>query len=141
MRFHQVALIVNPHHTILIVDSDPAAALVTQHGLQLLLGAAAAVDLAPSPDAARARCLNGGVDLLIVDPSPQSRGAAALVQSLHTERPALAVMALAAYDTPRLRTQMRALGVRQYLAKPVDLLDLQRAVSTVLGEPPAVEAG
>jgi DNA-binding NarL/FixJ family response regulator len=131
-----MAVIVNPHHNILIVDSDPAAALVTQRGLQFLLGSAAAVELAPSPDLARAQCLNGDVDLLIIDPSPRSRGAAALIQALHAERPALAVMALAAYDTPRLRSQMRALGVRHYLAKPVELLDLQRAVSSVLGEPP-----
>jgi two-component system, OmpR family, response regulator len=130
----------NVQRRILIVDSDPSAALVTQHGLQVLLGAGATVDLAPSPGAAWLRCVHDGVDLLIIDPSPRSRGAAALVKSLHDERPALAVLVLAAYDTPRLRAQMRALGVRHYLAKPVDLVDLGLAVSSVLDAQPFLRA-
>lgn len=118
---------------ILIVDSDPSAALVTQRGLQKMLGDGTVVDLASSPGTAWVRCVRDGVDLLIVDPSPQSRGAAALIKALHEERPAIPVLVLTAYDTPRLRTQMRALGVRRYLAKPVDLLDLKLTVNDVLG--------
>jgi two-component system, OmpR family, response regulator len=128
----RTGLNVAPQRQILIVDSDPSAALVTQRGLQMLLGGAAHVELASSPGAAWLRCVRDGVDLLIVDPSPQSRGASALIKALHEERPSIAVLVLTAYDTPRLRNQMRALGVRHYLAKPTDLLDLQQSVKHAL---------
>jgi two-component system, OmpR family, response regulator len=114
---------------ILIVDNDPTAALVTQGGLQRFLGAEVTVTIAPSPGAARLRCLSGGVELLIVDPNPQSH---ALIKTLHDERPDVPVFVLTAYDTPRLRTQMRALGVQDYLAKPVDLRNLVQSVRVVL---------
>jgi DNA-binding NarL/FixJ family response regulator len=123
---------VSSRRHILIVDSDPSAALVTQRGLQLLLGESAEVDLAPTPGAAWLRCVRERVDLLIVDPSPQSRAATVLVKALHDERPAITVLVLTAYDTPRLRTQMRALGVRHYLAKPVDLIELKQTVKGAL---------
>lgn len=126
---------------ILIVDNDPSAALVTQRGLQKMLGDETVVDLASSPGTAWLRCVRDGVDLLIVDPSPQSRGAAALIKALHEERPAIPVLVLTAYDTPRLRTQMRALGVRRYLAKPVDLLDLQITVNDLLSAQPHADDG
>jgi DNA-binding NarL/FixJ family response regulator len=121
-----------PQRHIVIVDSDPAAGLVTQRGLEVLLGSEALVDLAPSPGAAWLRCIRDSVDLVIVDPSPQDRGAAALVKALHDERPYIPVLVLTAYDTPRLRAQMRALGVHHYLAKPVDLLELKQSVSRAL---------
>lgn len=117
---------------ILIVDNDPSAALVTQQGLQFLLGGDVEVILAPSPGAAWLRCVRGAVDLLIVDPSPQSRAAAALVKALHDERPQIPILVLTAYDTPRLRSQMKSLGVRHYLAKPVDLVELKNTVSGAL---------
>jgi two-component system OmpR family response regulator len=121
-----------PQQRILIVDSDPNAALVTQGGLQRFLGAEVTVTIAPSPGAAWLRCLRDGVELLIVDPSPQSQAAALLIKALHDERPDVPVFVLTAYDTPRLRTQMRALGVQDYLAKPVDLMKLVQSVRVVL---------
>jgi len=51
---------------------------------------------------------------------------------LHADRPEVPVLVLTAYDTPRLRTQMRALGVQHYLAKPVDLQDLGKSVRSVV---------
>jgi two-component system OmpR family response regulator len=122
-----------PQQRILIVDSDPNAALVTQGGLQRFLGPEVAVTIAPSPGAAWLRCLRDGVDLLIVDPSPESQAAAALIKALHDERPQFPVFVLTAYDTPRLRTQMRVLGVQDYLAKPVDLMNLVQSVRVALG--------
>jgi two-component system OmpR family response regulator len=121
-----------PLQRILIVDSDPSAALVTQGGLQRFIGPEVMVTIAPSPGAARLRCLSGGVELLIVDPNPQSHAAAVLIKVLHDERPDVHVFVLTAYDTPRLRTQMRALGVQDYLAKPVDLLNLIQSVRVAL---------
>ncbi|MFP4439915.1 MAG: response regulator [Chloroflexaceae bacterium] len=121
-----------PLRHIEIVDSDPTAALVTQRGLQVLLETEAEVTVAPSPDAAWLRCMNEEVDLLIVDPNPQSRAATSLVRALRAYRPHLPVMVLTAYDTPRLRKHMQTLGVEHYLAKPIDLLDLKQAVHTAL---------
>jgi len=122
-----------PRQRILIVDSDPSAALVTQGGLQRFLGTEVEVTIAPSPGAAWLRCLRDGVDLLIVDPSPESQAAAALIKALHDERPHFPVFVLTAYDTPRLQKQMRVLGVQDYLAKPVDLMNLVQNVRVVLG--------
>lgn len=124
---------------ILIVDRDATAALVTQHGLQRLLSAFADVEIADSPGAAWLRCLRDHVDLLIVDPAPESGAAAALIKALHVDLPSLPVLILTAYDTPRLRSQMRTLGVQDYLAKPVELEDLGRAVRSVVqaGRPSA----
>ena len=118
--------------SILIVDRDATAALVTQRGLQRLLDTLADVEVAASPGAAWLRCLRDHVDLLIVDPAPESGAASALIKALHVDLPDVPVLILTAYDTPRLRTQMRTLGVQDYLAKPVDLVDLGRAVRTVM---------
>ena len=54
---------------ILIVDSDPTAAFVTQHGLQRLLKREAKIEIAASAGEARARCLHEPIDLLIIDPA------------------------------------------------------------------------
>ncbi len=115
-----------------IVDSDPTAALVTQRGLQVLLDTEVEVTVAPSPDAAWLDCLKEEVDLLIIDPNPQSRAATSLVKALRAYRPHVPVLVLTAYDTPRLRAQMQTLGVQHYLAKPIDLLDLNEVVRTAL---------
>ena len=113
---------------ILIVDSDPIAALVTQHGLQRLLGARAAVTVAPSPGVAWLRCLRTGADLLIVDPGAHDQAAMALIKALRSEQPQLPLLVLTSYDTPGLRAQMAALGVQRYLAKPIEVAELARAV-------------
>ncbi|HEX9372220.1 MAG TPA: response regulator [Roseiflexaceae bacterium] len=121
-----------PRPQIVIVDSDPAAALVTQRGLQRLLNPNAEIEIAPTPGAAWLRCLRESIDLVIVDPSPENGAASALIKALHADRPEVPVLVLTAYDTPRLRTQMRALGVQHYLAKPVDLQDLGKSVRSVV---------
>jgi len=121
-----------PASHILIVDSDPTVALVTQRGLQRMLASEATIEIAPSPTDAWSHCLRGDVDLLIVDPNPESSPAATLVKTLHASRPNIAVLVLTAYDTPRLRTQMRSLGVQHYLAKPVELHDLGQLVQSVV---------
>jgi DNA-binding NarL/FixJ family response regulator len=122
----------SPHH-ILIFDGDPTVALVTQRGIERLLPVAVEVAIALSPGDARQHCLENAVDLLIVDPGAQSQAAVSLIKSLHEQRPQIPVLALTAYDTPRLRTQLRSVGVRHYLAKPVELRDLAQMVCAVLG--------
>jgi response regulator RpfG family c-di-GMP phosphodiesterase len=42
------------------------------------------------------------------------------------------MLVLTAYDSPLLRIQMQSLGVQHYLAKPVDLLDLEQVVRYAL---------
>jgi two-component system, OmpR family, response regulator len=122
-----------PRLHMLIVDSDAAAALVTQRGLQAALGTAAEVTVAPSAGAAWLRCRRANFDLVIVDPSPPDRAAGALVKALCAERPELRVLVLTARDTPGLRAEMRALGVRHYFAKPLMLRELERGVRAALG--------
>lgn len=129
-----------PSH-ILIVDSDPTVALVTQRGLQRILASEATIEIAPSPDDAWTQCLRGTVDLLIVDPSPESGPAATLVKSLCASHRDIPVLVLTAYDTPRLRTQMRSLGVRHYLAKPVELRDLGQSVRIAVSSSTSEIAG
>jgi len=116
---------------ILICDSDPAAALVTQHGLQRLQPDSE-VTTATSASDAWLRCLHESIDLLIIDPNPANGASSALIKALRTDRPDTDVLVLTAYDTPRLRTQMRALGVAHYLAKPVDLRELGHEVGIMI---------
>jgi two-component system, OmpR family, response regulator len=121
---------------ILIIDGDPVAGLVTAQGLQRMLAHATHVMTAPSAGAARRYCLSSPLDLLIIDPHPHSQAAAALIGELHTGRQAAIILVLTAYDTPRLRRQMQALGVQHYVAKPVELDQLAAMVNELLGLPP-----
>jgi len=116
---------------ILIFDSDPAAALVTQHGLQRLQPSTQ-VTTATSAGDAWLSCLHQSVDLLIIDPNPANSASSALIKALRIDRPDTDVLVLTAYDTPRLRAQMRTLGVAHYLAKPVDLRELGQKVGLLI---------
>lgn len=124
-----------PARQINIVDEDPAAALITQRGLQTLLGDRVAVVVAPNPNAAWLACANGNVDLLIVDPGPHGGAASALVRAVRNYRPQLPMLVLTAYDSPGLRAKMRDLGVELYVAKPVALNDLLPVVYAALNFP------
>jgi DNA-binding response OmpR family regulator len=122
-----------PLRYIWIVDSDPSAALITQRGLQSRLQSEAVeVTIATASSLDREYTINNNVDLLIVDPGFQSQAAINLVRTLKTDCPQAPMVVLTAYDSPLLRTQMRSLGVQGYLAKPIDLLDLERVVRRVL---------
>jgi DNA-binding response OmpR family regulator len=122
-----------PPRYILIVDSDPSAALITQLGLRARLQSEAIeVTIATAPSLDREYTINNNVDLLIVDPGFQSQAAINLVRTLKTDCPQTPLVVLTAYDSPLLRAQMRSLGVQGYLAKPIDLLDLERVVRRVL---------
>jgi DNA-binding NarL/FixJ family response regulator len=128
-----------PLRYIQIVDGDPTAALVTRLGLEARLKGEAEISVATFSyqDQSPQHYLNGNghrheVDLLIVDPGAQFQAATKLVRTLRTDCPCTPVLVLTAYDSPLLRKQMRSLGVRQYLAKPIDLLDLEQAVRELL---------
>lgn len=113
-----------PTRQIYIYDEDAAAALITQRGLQTLLGERFSVVVAPSPNAAWLACAGGTIDLLIVDPNPLSNGVIALVRAVRAFRPQVPILVLTAYDTPGLRAKMRDLNVDRYVAKPVELREL-----------------
>jgi DNA-binding NarL/FixJ family response regulator len=123
---------------ILIVDSDPVAALVSAQGLQRLLAPDVQVTTAPSVDTAWRHCLREPIDLLIIDPNPQLQAASALISRLSADYPTVAVLVLAAYDTPRLQKQMRALGVQHYIAKSVELRQLAATVRLLFELPPVL---
>ncbi|MFV9506316.1 MAG: response regulator transcription factor [Oscillochloridaceae bacterium umkhey_bin13] len=118
-----------PLRQIYIVDDDPAAALITQRGLQTMLGERFSVVVAPNPNAAWLACATGTVDLLMVDPNPHSNAVLSLLRAVHAFRPTIPVLVLTAYDTPGLRLKMRELGVVAYVAKPIDLRELVPIVS------------
>ncbi|RRR75028.1 MAG: response regulator [Candidatus Viridilinea halotolerans] len=121
-----------PAWQIYIVDDDPAAAMITQRGLQTLLGERFSVMVASSPNAAWLACATGNVDLLIVDPNPHGNAAASLVRAVRTFRPAIPVLVLTAYDSPGLRMKMREFSVARYVAKPIDLRELAPIVHAIL---------
>lgn len=114
-------------HQIVIVDNDPAAALVTQRGLERLFQAGVDVSIA-TPAAALVRCVGESVDLVIVDPAPSNPGPLSLIKSLREQAPRISILVLTAYDTPGLRRAMRPFDIQRYLAKPVDLPILACAV-------------
>lgn len=115
---------------IQIVDDDPTAALVTQLSLQARLKSEAQVSIAAGHQPEQRQV--GAVDLLIVDPGSQNQAATRLVRTLKTNCPQTPMLVLTAYDSPLLRSQMQSLGVQHYLAKPVDLPDLEQAVRQLL---------
>lgn len=118
---------------ILIVDTDIAAALVTQHGLQRALGAAFSVITAASKSIEQVRSTYDAIDLLIIDPSSQNHTSQGLIKLFHEVYPKASVLILTAYDTPRLRREMRDLGIMHYLSKPIDLKRLELGVRLALG--------
>jgi CheY-like chemotaxis protein len=128
-----------PLRYIQIVDSDPTAALVTQLGLQSRLKTEAKITIATSREqhTHHDTLHHNGVDLLIVDPGSQSQAATRLIRTLQNDCPQTPMLVLTAYDSPLLRAQMRLLGVQHYLAKPVDLLELEHMVRQVLATEPA----
>jgi DNA-binding NarL/FixJ family response regulator len=128
-------------HRIAIFDNDPTVALVTQRGIERMLPDGVEVVVVPSPSAAREYCLANDVDLLIVDPGASSQTTIKMLSSLREERPQTAVLALAAYDTPRLRAQLRLAGVVHYLAKPVELRQIADTVNSILGTTPITQPG
>jgi DNA-binding response OmpR family regulator len=106
--------------------------MITQRGLQSLLGDRYNVTIASTPNAAWLVCAHGNVDLLIVDPGSGGGSASALVRAVHAFRPLTPILVLTAYDTPGLRTKMRDLGVSYYAAKPIDFKDLLPIVTSAL---------
>jgi CheY-like chemotaxis protein len=127
-----------PLRQIHILDDDPVAAMITQRGLQTLLGGRFSVVVDPSANAAWLACANHGVDLLIVDPSPHASGVLPLLRAVRTFRPSIPVLILTAYDTPGLRAKIRDFGIERYVAKPVDLQELLPTVSAALAAAPAL---
>jgi DNA-binding response OmpR family regulator len=128
-----------PPRQIEICDDDQVAALITQRGLQRLLGDRYAISISPTPNAAWLACAHGNVDLLIVDPGSAGNSAGALVRAMHAFRPMTPILVLTAYDTPGLRTRMRDLGVSYYAAKPIDFKDLLPMVTSALRTTPMPE--
>lgn len=121
-----------PVRHIYIVDDDPAAALITQRGLQTMLDERFSIMVASSPNAAWLACATGNVDLLIVDPNPHGNAAVSLVRAVRAFRPMIPVLVLTAYDSPGLRMKMREFGVTRYVAKPIELRELVPIVHTIL---------
>lgn len=115
-----------------IVDGDPAAALITQRGLQRLLKEDFVVTIDRTPNAAWMACASSKVDLLIVDPGRFSSNVLRLLHVVRAFRRSIPILILASYDTPGLRALIRRLGIEHYVAKPVELPELLSRVSDAL---------
>lgn len=119
---------------ILIIDNDPAAALVTARGLQRLLTSDIEVTIAESAQAALNLNIETPLDLLIIDPSPQLQATSALISKVRSDSPKTTILVFTGHDTPRLRKHMNGLGVQHYLNKSVNIQQLSTTVSTLLTE-------
>ena len=117
---------------VLILDDDLVAATVTQYGLDRLLGPAVKATIANNPSSAWLQDNYSDIDLVIVDPNPQRRATLIFIQELREHQPDIPIVALTAYDTPRLRREMQTLGIQHYLTKPIDLVQLVEEVRMVL---------
>ncbi len=117
---------------ILIVDNEPAVALVLQSGLEKL--SHCEVMAAHSGEQALQLFERQSFGLLITDykmPGIDGFRLAARVKQLY---PQTLIMILAAYIDPAVYEQCDRTAVRRFLYKPVELNEFRREVSEVLQE-------
>ena len=122
-------------HHVLIVDADASAAQVTAAGVMRALPDAS-LTIVPSPERGRSslRCLQP--DVLIVDPSPNTLTAMALIRLVKAEYPACCVVVLTSAPRPVLRRDLMRLGVDVYVEKPAPLELLIQQLRAVTQETP-----
>lgn len=118
-----------PH--ILIVDADTSAARVTRTLVERVEPHAT---LAVEANAERGRlsARNHRPDILIIDPSPYSRGDELLVKQIKAEFPGARVIVLTSSPTSALRRRMHALGADLYIEKPAPPNTLVDGLRTLL---------
>jgi CheY-like chemotaxis protein len=117
---------------ILIVDGDTGAAQVTRAVVARIIPEATLAVAATFEQAWRI-IQSQRPDALIIDPSPQSREGARLIEQLKAAYPAACVIVVASMPTPALRRTMAGLGVDSYLEKPALLPLLRQELYALLG--------
>jgi putative two-component system response regulator len=115
------------HMRLLLVDADAT-------GRQLLVQAGYSdVLLTEDPTSTRRLCIDERPDLMLLDlDAPGSQQALEEIWPLTDGPEGLPVLALTADSTPEARRRAVSLGVRDFVAKPIDETELLRRVRNVL---------
>jgi len=118
---------------VLLVDDEAALAEI---GQELLESLGYEVISATDPRRALARFRESpqDVDVVITDQNMPGLTGAELAKQMLAVRPDLPILMLTGFSETISREQARALGIREFLLKPVLRRDLANAVRTALGE-------
>ena len=118
---------------VLFVDDEAALAEIGQELIESL-GYEVRVETDPRQALSRFRDDPQGVDLLITDQNMPGLTGADLAREVLAVRPDLPVLMLTGFSETISRERAKALGIREFLLKPVLRRDLAAAIETALGE-------
>jgi DNA-binding NtrC family response regulator len=127
-----------PPARILVIDDDPGVVELLREFLEKQ---GYAVDSAPNSREGLSRIVATRPDLVLLDiRMPDMDGMRAL-QLVRTIAPALAVIMVTANEDIAMARETLRVGAVDYVAKPLDLDYLARAVAAAVGRPPDSFAG
>ncbi|WP_102960551.1 response regulator [Mangrovicella endophytica] len=116
------------HHTIAVVDDDPAMRVALTRLLRSLdydpLLFDSAEDLLAAFDAVRPECI-------VTDVQMPGINGLDLLRLLRLRRPDLPVILITAYPSSSSRDRALASGARAYLPKPFDADEFERCLATI----------
>ncbi len=119
------------HEHVLVVDDDPAIAQVTQRLLERQGYRVTA--RTSSPEALELLRVDAGqFDLMLTDQTMPGLTGLQLAEAALQLRPELPIILTSGMEDTPLADQGRALGVREFLVKPVNIRDLGEAIRRVL---------
>src|SRR5579859_470084 len=122
----------SPARILVAEDNEDNAELVRE----FLESRGYAVALAPDGNRAIAMGGSGSYDLIILDvhlPLYEGPEVLKMLRARHKLRP-VKVIALTADPLPEVRRELEAAGLDGFIAKPLDLQELEREVVRVLGQ-------
>jgi len=122
----------SPARILVAEDNEDNAELVRE----FLESRGYAVALAPDGNRAIAMGGSGSYDLIILDvhlPLYEGPEVLKMLRARHKLRP-VKVIALTADPLPEVRRELEAAGLDGFIAKPLDLQELEREVTRVLGQ-------
>lgn len=122
----------SPARILVAEDNEDNAELVRE----FLESRGYAVALAPDGNRAIAMGGSGSYDLIILDvhmPLYDGPEVLKMLRARHKLRP-VKVIALTADPLPEVRRELEAAGLDGFIAKPLDLQELEREVTRVLGQ-------
>jgi CheY-like chemotaxis protein len=122
----------NPARILVAEDNEDNAELLRE----FLESLGYSVAFAPDGNRAIAMGASGNYDLIILDvhmPLYEGPEVLKMLRARHKARP-VKVIALTADPRPEVRRELEAAGLDGFIAKPVDLQELEREVARVLGK-------
>jgi|SRR5690242_16998131 len=118
---------------ILVVDDNP----VIQDVLKQFLGQGYAVEVAGKPSMALAAVVQRPPDLILLDVKMPGVDGLDLLKSLREVGIRTPIFVMTGYDSSEVASEAQERGATGYLAKPFDLVQLQRLIADTLGQPAA----